>query len=191
MKEIEKEGSKSTKISSIQIKDILTDLLNESLIQVEKCGNLNLYWSFKFNEAKNASNNYERLKSDLEKKTSLKEQLKKSIEAAKLERNEIFIFEENGVEKKKNRDEMLNEIKQLDILNKNLTKELDVFKENESILNVKTKAQELMKAIDFYTESIETLIHYFTKVEFCPVNEKSLRSEFGIPEEFEDIPLLF
>jgi hypothetical protein len=46
IKDIERQGAKTTGINSMQIKDILQGLIDDGLVRCEKIGSGNYYWSF-------------------------------------------------------------------------------------------------------------------------------------------------
>ncbi|KAK9448109.1 Mnd1 family-domain-containing protein [Limtongia smithiae] len=52
IKEIEKQGAKATGINSMQIKDVLQTLLDDSLVRCEKIGSGNYYWCFLSDESR-------------------------------------------------------------------------------------------------------------------------------------------
>ncbi|GMF24077.1 unnamed protein product [[Candida] boidinii] len=106
IKEVESKASKETGISSIQIKDILQNLIDDDLINSEKCGTLKVYWSFKGNKEINSNN----LK--IEKIEKIKSKIKNLSES-----NELLIGKIQDLETNRNCDieitscEIIKEIK--------------------------------------------------------------------------------
>ncbi|GME87848.1 unnamed protein product [[Candida] boidinii] len=91
IKEVEVKASKETGISSIQIKDILQNLIDENLINSEKCGTLKLYWSFKGNKEINNNNlkisQIEKIKSKIKNLSESNEILINKIQDLKINRH--------------------------------------------------------------------------------------------------------
>lgn len=91
IKEVEVKASKETGISSMQIKDILQNLIDENLINSEKCGTLKLYWSFKGNKEINSNNlkieKIEKIKSKIKSLSQSNELLIGKIQDLETNRN--------------------------------------------------------------------------------------------------------
>ncbi|KAI5954416.1 MND1 [Candida jiufengensis] len=170
LKEIEQKASKNCKISSIQIKELVNNLVNEGFIEVEKCGTTNLYWSFKYNQIK--------LKED--KLTRLSEEIKENKDTSKeLEQKLQVSEEERSTDKMPDRDEKVLELD-------TLSKEIADLNSKLNQLSLVNNVDEIKSKIEFYNDSIETLLSYLSQRSGFKIDE--LKQEFNIPMELEDIP---
>ncbi|CUM64461.1 uncharacterized protein PRCAT00002065001 [Priceomyces carsonii] len=162
------------------IKDLLTELIDDGLVNMEKCGTTNLYWCFKYDRVKNLIKDQENVEKKIEVRLKDKISLIEQIQAAKLLRKKKSEFGD--------RDKLLGKLKRLQLRKKDLEPQMQAIDENdpEKLEKIYKHNLKLKDGIDFFTETIEEMIYYFTKVAACPVDEKSLRGELDIPIEFED-----
>ncbi|WLF79038.1 Meiotic nuclear division protein 1 [Lodderomyces elongisporus] len=170
LKEIEQRGSKACKISSMQIKDLVVNLVNEGLVQQEKCGTTNLYWSFGFTQHKLKLDRVQKLKEECMSKEGRIQQLQTDLDA---------LYAERDVAKLPNRAE---ELQRLECLKQQLSlckKQHEQFQDLEKI-------EHLKKGIDFFNELIENIVCYVS--ERAMVSQAEIRNEFNIPFELEDPP---
>lgn len=172
LKQIEKDGSKASKIPGMQMKDVLQELLDDDLLNCEKCGNTNLYWSFKFDFIKQQNDKYDRLTQELDKLKEQIEKVKKDITSEQDSRQ----AQVDGV----NRDDLVVEYD-------NCVKKYQQLSDAKTNAQIKPQLQNLVRGIDAYTDAIECLISYFKNT---GVNEKMIKTEFEIPESFEDPPIV-
>lgn len=178
LKEIEKDGSKVSGISLMQIKDILAQLVGDNLVSVEKCGSTNIYWSFPFDVMDNC----------LKHMTAAE----KRMTAAEIKRGEISdkLQVISSKAKKKRKAEDCEQLRlRIDSLKTEIqerTKHMQRLKEEAS--NTYVPMQTLTDAIGFYSDSIESMISYFHRTLGTSFDEALLRLELGIPTEFEEIP---
>lgn len=178
LKELEKEGSKYAKIPSIAVKNIVQELIDDGLVNCEKCGTTNLYWCFKYDQyekMKKQQQNYDR---KIVEKEHEKTQLTEKIQEEKARRKQKSEFG--------SRNELLKRLNLLKTEEETLQKTLADLQENNAEQTLKRNA-ELTNAIETCTEAIESLVYYFTKLSPVHVNEEQLRQELGLPPEFEDI----
>lgn len=169
LKQIEKEGSKASKIPGMQIKDILNELIDDGLLNCEKCGNTNLYWSFKFDVIKQQNTRYNRLQNELANLQAQCERLAEDID----QEQKLRLPQVDGI----SRQHLLTKYDEC----VKLHQELSVANVNAKI---KPQLQSLVCGIDTYTDAIESIISYLKS---SGVDEKTIREEFEIPEVFEEI----
>lgn len=166
------------------IKDIVQQLIDDNLINCEKCGTTNLYWCFKFDKIKNLQVQYNSYQSKLKEKQLERDQLIEKIQLGKLQRVAKGEFGDRS-----------KLIKQFTCLNKRklqLDEELQKYGDSDPqlIQALNEKNARLILAIETYTDDIESLIYYFTKVSSAAIEELDLRNELGIPIEFAELPKL-
>lgn len=164
----------------MQIKDILAQLVGDSLVSVEKCGSTNIYWSFPFDVVdrciKHAAAAEKRMRTAEAKRENICEKLKiikskanKKHNAADCEQLQAHI------------DSLKTEIQER-------TRLVEQLKDNAN--HIAVPVQTLVEAITFYSDSIESMISYFHRTWGTTFDETLVRLELGIPAEFEEIPEL-
>ncbi|KAI5962478.1 MND1 [Candida pseudojiufengensis] len=169
LKEIEQKASKNCKISSIQIKELVTSLINEGLIEQEKCGTTNLYWSFKYNQIKILEDKRDKLNKEIVDKEKYIQELKVKLQNLQQERS---------LDQMPDRNEKLIELEQLNTEIQNSNSKLNQF-------NMINNADDIKSKIEFFNDSIETLLDYLSKKSGYKTEE--LRKEFNIPIELEEV----
>ena len=178
LKELEKEGSRYTKIPSIAVKNIVQELIDDGVVNCEKCGTTNLYWCFKYDQYEKVKKQHQHYSRKIKEKQQEREQLIERIHEEKNRRKEKSEFG--------SRNELLERLTYLRTEEKSLQESLNDLQENDADKALKRNT-ELAKAIETCTEAIESLVYYFTKLSPVHVNEQQLRQELGLPPEFEDI----
>lgn len=152
IKEIETIASKKTGISSMQIKDILKLLVDDGLVNCEKCGISNIYWSFKYTSIMKISNDYER-------SIKRKDELTKSIENGKKEIEGLQNDRKLSVEKRTElNNEIISLINEKNYLNQKINKLLE--NSPEKINQRLNKIQKFQDSIDIMMDNIEILINF-------------------------------
>lgn len=164
------------------IKDIVQLLIDDNMINCEKCGITNLYWCFKFDKVKNLQKQHDNYQQKLRDRTHEKQQMMEKIQLGKLQRVNAGPFG--------NRQELIQLLDRLKTRYLRLTEELQKYCANdpELIDTLNAKNIKLIRAIDLFTDNIESMIYYFTKVALVPIDEPCLRAELGIPQEFAEMP---
>lgn len=80
LKDLEKMLPSVASVNGIQVKDLITGLLNENMIRMEKIGSNNWYWSFSSDEKRERENVHERLMRELNRLTKSVEQLEDELQ---------------------------------------------------------------------------------------------------------------
>lgn len=169
-----------TKQPSSVVRDNLNELVNENLLEMNRCGNVNIFYYYR-------NRNILQLQEE-----NNKIELKITVITIENDRmaGELMVLKDirqdfEGKETK------LNQMKKLQFEYNALMKELEKVR-NESISRddviVKMNTvNDLNKKLQVVAENIEILISYFhTKYQ---VESADLRKEFSIPLEFNDIDL--
>ncbi|KAG7664598.1 MND1 [[Candida] subhashii] len=170
LKEIEQKASKQCKIPPMQIKDLVMALVNDGLVEQEKSGITNLYWSFEYSKLKNCSDNFQRLQEEHGVKEMELMDLKQELAAAINNRNTMT-----------NRQLMLDQAQQLQSRIQCLEEKVMFAKQTEMVGTLKS-------SIEFYTETLETALGYFSYLTGMP--QSVLKQELGLPSDFDDIPTI-
>ncbi|CCD26120.2 Mnd1p NDAI_0G03430 [Naumovozyma dairenensis CBS 421] len=190
LKELEKLIPKNCKSISngILVKDLIKSLLDDDLIHMEKCGNINIIWCFKRQVMKEQFIIGEKLESSLQVCKEEYSKLENDIEdCLQGEYNEYIIDDGNNGGKLK-RDDCLRELKELDDklkVSKNNVMELEKFKwDDERISLEKEEKLKDINRLEKLTDNIEILVSYLSN-KFL-IDSKQIRKEFGIPEDFKE-----
>lgn len=148
----------------MQMKDILQELVNDDLLNCEKCGITNLYWSFKFDVDRKLGLKRDKLIVDHEKTSKSVSEMKANIAHERSLRidNSALLAAYTA-----------NTLKLKSLI------EVDDNSKLASLLKL------LINGAEIYSDAIEALLSYFVKT---GVNISDLRKEFEIPEEFDDMP---
>ncbi|EMG48159.1 Meiotic nuclear division protein, putative [Candida maltosa Xu316] len=154
----------------MQIKELVVNLVNEGWIEQEKCGTTNLYWSFEYSQYKRKAQIYNQLKQSIVNLEQEKDRLSSHFGNVTGERNESNNREHNLVQYQKLKS-MVDEVDE----------KLQSTKEVEMM-------EELKSSIEFFTDSIEIVISFFSHQSGTSVSV--LKTEFEIPLEFDDLPEL-
>lgn len=165
------------------IKDLVQQLIDDNLINCEKCGTTNLYWCFKFDKIKTLQNQHNAYLTKVGEKKLEKDKMLEKIQLGKLQRLQKGEFG--------NRCDLIN---QFTCLNNRITEsenELQKYGDDDPqlIQKLNERNKRLKEGIEIYTDNIESMIYYFTKVSLAPIEELDLRKELGIPSEFAEVPL--
>ncbi|CCE83822.1 Piso0_004411 [Millerozyma farinosa CBS 7064] len=184
LKELEKEAAKYAKISPMIVKEVVQQLIDDNLVNCEKCGTTNLYWSFKYERIRKQEQAYQRLEKQLADLQEKQVALTEKIQSAKLQRTAKSKFGQ--------RSALLTELNSLVTQKSDFENLIDKYSNSnpDALQQAQKENHNLVRAIDLYTDSIESTIYYFTRVIAAPLSDEQLRAEFGIPQEFEDVSQL-
>ncbi|ODV85470.1 hypothetical protein CANARDRAFT_28267 [[Candida] arabinofermentans NRRL YB-2248] len=182
IKEIENVASKKTGISSMQIKDVLQTLLDDDLVNCEKCGVQNIYWVFKYDVQLKLNNKNEKLKKDIDALKAKNIELKEQIELEKstrLEKGDDDI----------DRSKMMLELKHLKAKVAANKEELDKYRQYDPafLKQAEQNLSELQEGCEVLADNIETIVSFFGADPLSGISSSDFRKEFGIPEEFIDL----
>lgn len=174
IKEVETIGSKKTGISSMQIKDILKLLIDDNLVNCEKCGISNIYWSFKYTSVK-------KLNQDFIKLSGTKNELVTSINDCDSEIEELKL----NRQKSSQRDLKLSKVNQLRELNLKLLDEIESIELNnpESLSKREDNLNLINEYIEIMMDNLNILVTFIADSTSSGMSKADIREYFNIPEE--------
>lgn len=167
LKEIESKASKHCKIPPIQLKELVLTLVEEGLVEQDRCGTTNLYWSFPYSQHKKQQDTYNRLK--------------KTITSLEIEKDALVCRCKDETSVRNQDHERTNKIQFCDQLLQrigSLQSQLQLIKESESV-------GDLVSSLDFFNDSIDDIICYLSRQTGITIT--ALKTEFELPLEFEKI----
>ncbi|KAJ3334098.1 Meiotic nuclear division protein 1 [Blyttiomyces sp. JEL0837] len=174
--DIEKIATKQKGVISQSVEECLAALVDDHLIEKEKIGTSNYYWSFP-----GAA-----LVATKKKKQDLEEEVKKAMArkadlAAKIEEARV------GREMTEERKELLNKFNEAKKQNAEIKKELALYRDcDPTALEAKKKAAAVAKAAaNRWTENIFCLQSYCSKN--FSMDTAQFNQQFGIPENLDTI----
>lgn len=186
MKELEKLIPKRCGISSMIVKELVQNMIDEDgLISVEKCGNINVYWSFQ-NQIQNKLNEEG---SKLEREIM---QLNEEIQKIKsLYQNEVDLggrTESIRGKPKWKRSTQLDLLKELTKKRQELNRTYDeIVKNSWNETRVEREKEDLVKSLheaDIIAENIETIVGHISSKYSININD--IHKELELPVEFEE-----
>ncbi|EOR04682.1 hypothetical protein E3P77_00256 [Wallemia ichthyophaga] len=177
LKELEKSVPKAKGIVAQSIKDILTELCNDSAVSQEKIGTSNYYWSFPSDAAKKAEDDQTTLTKQVAEGTAI-------LNAAIATFDQL---QEDGYEDTLERQELVSEYLRLTSVAKDREEELyRARKSGSAALDEKRKYNALAKAqVESYTDG--TIAALSKMAQTFNMSESTLRESFQVNEEYEDV----
>ncbi|KAI0332329.1 meiotic nuclear division protein 1 [Cubamyces sp. BRFM 1775] len=176
LKELEKMGPKMKGIVSQSVKEVLQSLVDDGLVQMDKIGSSNFFWSFPSQRGAMMQN---RLNAVKETQASLRSQLKESQSA--LETEKASRPESNK------RAEALDELSALKKEYAQLENELAAYGACDPVkVEEKRRAVILAKeAAVRWTDNYLVLLSHFTRQN--SIEPADIRAYLGIDEQYEDL----
>lgn len=191
MKELEKLiPKKCAGVSPMLVKDLVQQMIDEDgLINVEKCGNINVYWCFKNQITQKVYDSLERLKQQKEAKENETLQLLAQLKATReSERCEQF---EAADGQPKERATELQHNQQLEEEIKRLQSEYSKLSQGrwdkQKIAAKKEALARDLQKLDTMADNIDLVVDFFRAK--YGIDPKAIRQELEIPEEFSAINL--
>lgn len=175
IREVETIASKKTGICPMQIKDVLRNLVDEGLVNCEKCGTCNIYWSFQYTLVKKIKQEHERM-------MERKEQLQDIIRNYQCE---LEILQRDRLLKDAERDNLLRQLSELSSVNSLLVSKLASTMANNPIqlTSRERHIQEVQEAVDMMVDNIEILISFIYEWNPCGLSKSEIRKYFRVPED--------
>ncbi|KAK9370916.1 meiotic nuclear division protein 1 [Lipomyces kononenkoae] len=175
IKDIERQGAKTTGINSMQIKDVLQSLIDDGLVRCEKIGSGNYYWSFP---------------SDASRSRILKlESIRKKVDAgnenvALLE--EKLHFERAARDNTEERESLINDVhakqSKVSALHAAILKYSDC--DPELLESQRDALAAAKEAVNRWTDNIFSVIGFFRDQ---GTDLQMVYKEFGIPEDLDSV----
>ncbi|GME85319.1 unnamed protein product [Ambrosiozyma monospora] len=181
IKEVETIASKRTGISGMQIKDILQSLLDDGLVNVEKCGTQNIYWVFKYDTQLKLDKEFSKYSTQSKETEAKIYELKAKLEQLKSERDEQVGVD--GI----TRTELLALVEKLKLDVNSKAKDLSKSDKLSPVYlkNLEAKNRELVDGCEDLADIIETIISFVASA--GGHNTSALKKELGVPEEFSSV----
>lgn len=176
LKDLEKQVPKATGIVSQSVKEVLQSLVDDRLVNAEKIGTSNYFWSFPSMAMQSRQNTRQALKDELKRLREMREKCEAQLEEAAAMREES-----------KDRDALLERYTCLERERGTLAGKLEVHRANDPKLlaQKRTDSEKAKQAANRWTDNI------FTLQSFCSNNfgiERSqFNEQFGLPEDFDYI----
>ncbi|KAF8973286.1 meiotic nuclear division protein 1 [Flammula alnicola] len=176
LKELEKLGPKLKGIVSQSVKDVLQSLVDDGLVQADKIGSSNFFWSFPSQHGVLVQAKLDRVKETGNAHRTQITELKSAIETARAERIESDIRS--------------NALKKLGELKKDLCvleSELSAYGESNParVEEVKRAAFLAKEAAYRWTDNYGVLLGHFTRQNGVSVDD--IRQYLSIGEDYEDL----
>ncbi|GAV56267.1 hypothetical protein ZYGR_0BB00440 [Zygosaccharomyces rouxii] len=191
MKELEKLIPKKCGISSMLVKDLVQQMIDEDgIVSVEKCGNINVYWCFKNQITQRIYDSCHKISQQCQDtKTSIEDTKSKLDAATASDRSPNF---ENRNGDTLSRCEELTKHKELEEHLKFLQLQYNQVSQSrwdhDKIRRKRQEIRDKRDKLEKTTDNVEILVEYLCK-RFC-LESKQLRKELEIPDEFEEIPVV-
>lgn len=174
LKELEKLGPKEKGVISQAVKDVVQSLVDDAMIDTEKIGTSVYFWAFPSKAISTRKRKTDELESRLK---DTNKRLKTS--QAKLDDAKV------GREEGEDRQEVLEQLAQLESTKDQLTKEIQKYHDSDpEVLNEKKESiQVAHDAANRWTDNIFA-VKSWCKNKFF-IEEATLNKQFGIPEELD------
>ncbi|PAV18587.1 meiotic nuclear division 1 [Pyrrhoderma noxium] len=182
LKELERLGPKCKGVVSQSVKEVLQSLVDDGLVQADKIGSSNFFWSFPSQRGALMNN---RLNTAKEKRLDLQKQLealRASIETEKNSRLDSIRWD-----LKAERTSALADLAATKNELSELEKELSQYGSCDPVkIEARRRAVTLAhEAAVRWTDNVVILVSYLSR-QYC-INQAEIRTSFDINENFEDI----
>lgn len=173
---MEKLVPKATGIVTQSVKEVLQSLVDDRLVNAEKIGTSNYFWSFPSTAMQNRQNTRNTLKEELKRmqETRTKGEIQFSEAAAQREDS-------------KDRDELLERYNELEEARKMAANKLEMHRANDPKLlaQKRTDATKAKQAANRWTDNIFSLQSYCSS--HFAIERSRFNEQFSIPEDFDYI----
>lgn len=178
LKDVEKTCSAEKGITVQSIKDVLTSLVDDGLVESEKIGTSVYFWSLPSKALKKRREQVARIEEDLKSEKEKNGRLTVELEKTRSEANE---------DSESKRDELESEIEKLVVEKKRVQREIDTYRDNDPEVydKMKSGADVAKKAGNRWIENI-FLLKSWLKTKFR-VDESVIEKQFGIPSDLDYI----
>eukprot|EP01138_Halocafeteria_seosinensis_P010500 gb/GECG01010720.1/.p1 GENE.gb/GECG01010720.1/~~gb/GECG01010720.1/.p1 ORF type:complete len:206 (+),score=48.34 gb/GECG01010720.1/:1-618(+) len=173
LKELEKWGGKRGVVTQT-VKEVVQSLVDDNMVELEKIGTQNIFWSFPSKTYRQLQTRAEGMKTQLEEDRKAIEQLKKQVEEQRV-----------GKEESEERSKLLKEYEELVAKEKELTQKIDVMKDNDpDVLNdLRNKVDQARQAANRWTDNVWQFKTYLThKMAVAP---DQVDQAMGLPDDFD------
>lgn len=174
LKDIEKIAPKSKGIAPMTVKDVLQSLVDDNMVDCERVGTSNYYWAFPSKALHARRHKLEDLQKQNSQAKQRKVSLQKSVEKAKL-----------GREDTEERSSLLKQLQALREEKTQLEAGLEKYREcDPEVVEETRKSNAVAKeAVSRWTDNVFA-IKSWTKKKFS-FDDSRINKAFGIPEDFD------
>lgn len=178
LKDVEKTCSTEKGITVQSIKDVLTSLVDDGLVESEKIGTSVYFWSLPSKALKKRREQVGKIEEDLKSEKEKNGRLTVELEKTRGEANE---------ESESKRNELESEIEKLVVEKKRAQREIDTYRDNDPEVydKMKSGADVAKKAANRWIENI-FLLKSWLKTKFR-VDESVIDKQFGVPSDLDYI----
>lgn len=178
LKDVEKTCSTEKGITVQSIKDVLTSLVDDGLVESEKIGTSVYFWSLPSKALKKRREQVGKIEEDLKSEKEKNGRLTVELEKTRGEANE---------ESESKRNELESEIEKLVVEKKRVQREIDTYRDNDPEVydKMKSGADVAKKAANRWIENI-FLLKSWLKTKFR-VDESVIDKQFGVPSDLDYI----
>ncbi|CAB4424850.1 unnamed protein product [Rhizophagus irregularis] len=176
LKELERDAPKMKGIVTNTVKDVLQSLVDDNLVNTDKIGTSNYYWSFPSSALQSRKARIEELMLELQKLKEKNTELQSNIDVAY-----------DGRENSDDRATLLKKVAELEAINKKHQENLALFREcDPALLEAKENHANLaLECGNRWTENIFLIQSYCFKK--FNIERADFNQQFGIPEEFDTL----
>jgi len=175
LKDLEKIAPKMKGITSMSVKDVVTSLVDDGLVDTEKIGTSVYFWAFPSKASQARKRKLEMAEEKCSKMTCRLEDLEREISKA-----------EKGREESDERQKLLERLEEeKDKRDKMLVRLKDFAENDPAVLEQMVKETgEAVEAVNRWTDNIFS-IQGWIKKKFPSVDQAALSKQFGIPEDLD------
>lgn len=176
MKDLEKLVPKATGIVSQSVKEVLQSLVDDRLVNAEKIGTSNYFWSFPSTAMQSRQNTRNSLKEELKKVQEMRAKAEIQLAEASAQR-----------EDSKERDELLEKYTKLEESKRTAAGKLEIHRANDPKLLAQKRAdtEKAKQAANRWTDNIFSLQSYCANN--FSIERSQFNEQFSIPEDFDYI----
>lgn len=180
LKELESKLSKEKGIVSMTVKDLIQSLVDDNLIDKDKIGSGNYFWSFPSKTITARQNRIDLFKSQVTAN-------KKTLEDMKERKRKNMI----GREQTDDRVKKLARLEELRATKRDLTEKLNKYASTdpERIKQLESGIEVCKVAANRWTENVMTLMSYFKQNGFCgEATDEQILANFNLPPDLDTLP---
>jgi len=177
LKDLEKIAPKQKGITVMTVKEVLTSLVDDGLVDTDKIGTSVYFWAF---PSKASANRKRKLDTLQERNAEMEKKLK-------LAATEMKAAEE-GREESDERSRLLARLNEAETKNKELKKMLLQYSDNDPAVLQQMEVERTMalEATNRWTDNIFSLQDWIKK-KFPNISQEMFNKQFGIPEDLDYI----
>jgi len=179
LKDLEKVAPKLKGITSMSVKDVVTSLVDDGLVDSEKIGTSVYFWAF-------PSKATQARKRKLDLVTSQRDEMKKKLALLEKDLEEA----EQGREDSEDRSEILAQLEEQIRNKEKMQNRLKDFADNDPVVleQMVTETKQALEAANRWTDNLFS-IQEWVKKKFPSVDQTEFSKQFGIPEDLDYVEL--